>query len=207
MTTEQAIRAQHPTLRHWHGTVPHHYQDIEPPECVAAILLALLDEARANADGNHAIGYREGYRDAEALRDPFSVRQGECGHLWRKVDTDDCPMCSLVASGNATDMALSNAYQERDAALATIARLTPVVADVRQDALDATPAGQTIARRAAIGAACDRLMAEWPDKRWFLGYGHSEASAFPLWQVERPDGDIFTGATPGSAVDAALGVD
>jgi len=33
-----------------------------------------------------------------SLRDPFSVWQGVCGHLWRKVDDgEECPYCADLA--------------------------------------------------------------------------------------------------------------
>jgi hypothetical protein len=69
-------------------------------------------------------------------------------------------------------------------------------------AILATPAGQTLARQAAIGAAVERL----PMGVWSIEFVPT-TDDLSVWEYvyTRPDGDGFTGPTLPDAIAAALG--
>ncbi|MCU0505455.1 MAG: hypothetical protein MUE82_06720, partial [Chloroflexi bacterium] len=69
-------------------------------------------------------------------------------------------------------------------------------------AILATPAGQTLARQAAIGAAVERL----PMGVWSIEFVPT-TDDLSAWEYvyTRPDGDVFTGPTLPDAIAAALG--
>ena len=67
------------------------HHDCTPDECVCL-------PQRLYGDDCDAARFRDAL-DAERIHhaDPFSVWQGVCGHLWRKVDAEDCPTCAARA--------------------------------------------------------------------------------------------------------------
>ena len=102
--------------------------------------------------------------------DIYSVWQGECGHLWRKVQSEGCPLCKAEAALAAQKMATEYTTEEwrrmvdeRDAAEAALAECQEELDGAREMERQALiqqgiHEGRAIELREALQWARDRLV-------------------------------------------------